>query len=305
MPQEFFTNGAITTLNGAINNSTTSITVAVGSVFPAKNFRLQIDSELMFCTARSSNTLTVIRASEGTSAAAHDDTVPVAQVLTAGALDSLRLNVFAAAHVVPDNVSLSADDDEFDDETFSGWTKVWAGSSPDVTVVEKNHTASFRHEGGGAGGVFISYMKNKTPSTGDWIQMGFTEWGSTSGYMHIQLTMADGATYGAGKQICFAYSINEIDFFLREMLTYNANNGQLIVGAPGPFHCGTIHMKFVYNSANNYSAYVSTDGISWSTIWLNQSYGGVGTPSWMGIGLSSWGGINPLVWNIKYVRFSF
>lgn len=85
---ERFVNDARTTLNGAINNSTTSIVVTDGSVFPSLgDFRILIDSELMLVTARSGNTLTVVRGYESTTAAAHNDTVEVISVLTKGALE--------------------------------------------------------------------------------------------------------------------------------------------------------------------------------------------------------------------------
>lgn len=78
---------ATTTLNGSINNSVTSITVTDGSVFPSTgNFRLVCQSEIMLCTARSSNTLTVTRGHEGTTAASHADALAISLVLTAGSL---------------------------------------------------------------------------------------------------------------------------------------------------------------------------------------------------------------------------
>lgn len=80
---EQFANNASTTLNGLINDSTTSVVVTDGSVFPSSgNFRVQVDEETMLVTARSSNTLTVIRGAEGTSAQAHNDAVTIKQLLT-------------------------------------------------------------------------------------------------------------------------------------------------------------------------------------------------------------------------------
>lgn len=87
MPEQLVNQGT-TTLNGSINNSATSITVTSGSVFPATgNFRIRIDDELLLCTARSSNTLTVTRGIEGTSAASHSDLAAVSQVLTKAGFD--------------------------------------------------------------------------------------------------------------------------------------------------------------------------------------------------------------------------
>ena len=81
--REQHVNGGSTTLNGAINNSVTSITVTTGSVFPSTgNFRVMVDSEIMICTARSTNTLTVTRGQDGTSAASHSDLATICMVYT-------------------------------------------------------------------------------------------------------------------------------------------------------------------------------------------------------------------------------
>ena len=88
---EQFTNNAATTLNGGITNSTTSITVTSGSVFPSSgNFRVLVDSEIMICTARSTNTLTVTRGAEGTTAVSHSDGAAISHILTSGSLGRLN-----------------------------------------------------------------------------------------------------------------------------------------------------------------------------------------------------------------------
>src|SRR6185369_1080754 len=93
---EQFANNASSSLNGAINNSTTSIVVANGSSFPSVgNFRLLIGSspltaEITLVTARSGNTLTVIRGQESTTAQSWPDGTTVTHILTKGALETLR-----------------------------------------------------------------------------------------------------------------------------------------------------------------------------------------------------------------------
>ena len=90
MALETQTNLASTTLNGGINNSTTTVVVTTGSVFPATgNFRILIDSEIMLATARATNTLTVTRAQEGTAAVSHSDLAVVTGPLTAGSLNQI------------------------------------------------------------------------------------------------------------------------------------------------------------------------------------------------------------------------
>lgn len=87
MPREVFQNDSATTLNGGINNSVTSVVVNDGSVFPASGqFRLLVGTELMLCTSRSGNTLTVTRGAEGTTAASHSNGDDITLVHTEGGL---------------------------------------------------------------------------------------------------------------------------------------------------------------------------------------------------------------------------
>lgn len=100
MPQ-LFTNNASTVLNGAINNTTTTIVVANGAVFPAPTdgdyflaTLIGLDGsgnenawEIVRVTARSSNTLTVVRGQEGTAAVSWANATRCEMRLTAGSLD--------------------------------------------------------------------------------------------------------------------------------------------------------------------------------------------------------------------------
>lgn len=83
---ENFTNQSQTTLNGALNNSQTNVVVTSATGFPAANFRIIVDSELMLVTTVSSNTFTVTRAAESTTAATHSNGATVTHVLTAASL---------------------------------------------------------------------------------------------------------------------------------------------------------------------------------------------------------------------------
>lgn len=87
---EQFANNAATALNGSIDNTVTSVTVTDGSVFPSiGNYRLLVGAEIMLCTARSSNTLTVVRGHESTTAASHDNGANIELVFTKGSIETL------------------------------------------------------------------------------------------------------------------------------------------------------------------------------------------------------------------------
>jgi hypothetical protein len=93
MATEQFANSAQTTLSAAITSTTaTSISVVNGGppFSSSAQFRILIDSELMLVTAGAgTNTWTVTRGIEGTTAATHSSGATVTEVLTAGGLENL------------------------------------------------------------------------------------------------------------------------------------------------------------------------------------------------------------------------
>lgn len=100
---QLFTNNADSALNGAIADNTTSITVVTGdgAKFPSPTggdfFLLTLfqklgasetNHEIVKCTARAGDVLTVVRAQEGTTAKAFNNADPVELRVTAGTLAS-------------------------------------------------------------------------------------------------------------------------------------------------------------------------------------------------------------------------
>ncbi|MCL4482640.1 MAG: hypothetical protein M1445_08515 [Bacteroidetes bacterium] len=75
---------------GGINNSddpvTFSVTTGEGSRFPASNFVITIDSEILLCTSRTGDSLTCTRAQESTTIAAHAQNADVEHRITKGTL---------------------------------------------------------------------------------------------------------------------------------------------------------------------------------------------------------------------------
>lgn len=89
MPTRNYSNTAVeTTLNGAITNVATSLTVNSDVGFPAVPFTIQCESEVILVTARTgTNFSTVTRGYDGTSAVAHNDAVTVKHVVVAKDFD--------------------------------------------------------------------------------------------------------------------------------------------------------------------------------------------------------------------------
>ena len=93
MATEKASNNGVSTLASGINNSVTSLTVATGegSRFPtAGQFRVIVDNEIMLCTARSGDVLTVTRGYEDSAAASHSSGADVTHVLTADAIMQIQ-----------------------------------------------------------------------------------------------------------------------------------------------------------------------------------------------------------------------
>lgn len=91
---EQFANNAVTTLNGGILATDTSLTVTSATAFPLlPQFRIIVDSEIMLVTGVAGNVFTITRAMEGTIAAGHLSGATVSQILTAGALVQLKTDV--------------------------------------------------------------------------------------------------------------------------------------------------------------------------------------------------------------------
>lgn len=87
--RERFANDAETTLNGAINDVVTSLTVTSATEFPTEgDFRLLIDLEIVLVTAVAGAVFTIVRAQEGTTGASHTDLAPVIQIVTEDGLQS-------------------------------------------------------------------------------------------------------------------------------------------------------------------------------------------------------------------------
>lgn len=89
---EIYTNNATSILADSIDDSQLTLEVAVATAFPATGtFRIICGSEIMIVTAVAAEVFTVTRGAEGTTAALHLADAPVTHVITAGALDAIRL----------------------------------------------------------------------------------------------------------------------------------------------------------------------------------------------------------------------
>jgi len=85
-------NRAFSTLAANITDTATSLNIATGdgAKFPTSNFHITIEDEILLCTSRTTDTLTVTRAQEGTTAAAHSAGAKVELRITAEIISQLQ-----------------------------------------------------------------------------------------------------------------------------------------------------------------------------------------------------------------------
>jgi hypothetical protein len=197
--------------------------------------------------------------------------------------------------------TVGANDDEFSDGSFSGWTAVNSGSNV-PTVTETNHVASLLLPGGHAAAELAAYVKAVTPATGDYIETCFRGQGRSNTYNIAGLVFADGATYGAGNQVVFYFSPQEQAWALNAHTGYNtlATFQSYTMQQFAPV--GDMFLRLVYTAANSWRPYVSPDGVSWAALGSAVSY--TLSPTRIGFFVTTWGGAQPFAWSFRYFKHS-
>ena len=149
MPRyERIVNHNATTLNGAINDTVTSVTVTDAGSYPLLgDFRILVGSEVMHVISRASHTLTVVRGVDGTSAASHSDLDTVDVILTKAGLDSYFDHVLSgpSARYPARLLDASGNRVTASDFTFDNQGTAFAEDNPDgsITLVsDENETAN-------------------------------------------------------------------------------------------------------------------------------------------------------------------
>ena len=104
-------NRAISSLAADINSTATSLTVQTGDGAkfpqPGNGFNITIEDEILKCTARSTDTLTVVRAQEGTTAAGHVAGKAVELRITAGVITNVEDELDAHAALTSPHSAVS------------------------------------------------------------------------------------------------------------------------------------------------------------------------------------------------------
>jgi hypothetical protein len=167
-----FTNNATTNLASSISSSATSLTVAAGtgSLFPnptAPNYFIITligitgsPIEIVKCTARSTDTLTIVRAQEGTTASAFTGGDQVQLRITAGEMNDIETNLDSL------NTSVSTIN-----STISGLNPVAGGVVyENGQTITSNYTMTTNKNGMSAGPITIDTGITVTiPTDSTWV----------------------------------------------------------------------------------------------------------------------------------------
>ena len=307
MGNETFSNSASTTLNGAINNSTTSIIVTSASPFPTQAYqfyRVLIDAEIMLVTGgQNTTTWTVTRGVENTAATSHANLAVVRAIVTATAITDLRFKYKIFTSNTPHIL-----DDEFNDNSLdSAWVRVDnASDAANVVWTEYHDVLSMKNSGAGASLRYHALLKPLNglsfPLTIEIATRHFSQYAIN--YFMFGVMFSDGITYGAGKQIqtrpytygsiatALMLSASTNINFNTEIAYFESLNYQTI---GGPFY-----HRLIWSAANTFQVWFSPDGVSWFQNSSNIPY--TITPTYVGISTSNWGNAMTTIGSIEYFR---
>lgn len=282
MAFEQYQNLSQTTLNGGIDNSTTTVVVTTGSVLPTANFRILVGSEIMYVSSRSTNTLTVIRGQEGSSAASHSDLDPVYHSLTGGAiLQAIQdmTNTGAAASVpsparrgalwLSNDSSLSFRDNS---SALRGITGLWKFTPPvlgdftwtnqgSATTSTTGNVITVNIPADASTGVSLRVLyKAKTPP---YKITGFFQFGQIGqSYQSCGMGFYDGT---GGKLVSMHFIVFDTDYSYVEVC--NWTNTSTFSSAPGYAFLGSsgtaIGWMQIEHDGTNLIFRISNDGYTW------------------------------------------
>ncbi len=194
------------------------------------------------------------------------------------------------------------DDDEFNDNVFSGWTTVENAGVPAAipTLTEMNNVISINLPGGDSAANLHAYVKPRTIVAGNYVEIAFAGMGRAQNYNICGVLMSDGATFGSGNQVLFYYSPNEQKWALlkttgfNNQVDFNGFDAQQQAQNPAQF------LRLTFGGTNSFSGLVSPDGVSWANVTGNIAE--TITPTHAGFFATTWGGSLPFVWSVRYCK---
>ena len=200
-------------------------------------------------------------------------------------------------------------DDEFNDGALAAaWTRVdGASRAADLTWTEAADVLSAAHLSGTDLGAQLhalvkSLAGRSFPLSVD-IGVRFHA-ANAANYQMLGIVLADGATYGAGKQIVFmpfTATTAGVSVNLRPYINYatdaqapgNLTWGQMVL------HGVTLHLRLAWSAANTFTMYTSPNGVDWIS---HGSRTYTLTPTFAGLIYSNWGTATVGIGTYEYFR---
>ncbi len=287
---EQFKNLASTTLDGAINDTVETITVASAMGFTSGSFRILVDSEIMKVTAVSGLNLTVARGQEGTSPTAHDNGATVRHVLTAGALNAHDQDDLAVrdtyankpAASVPGRIFLPTDGVFIERDNGAAWEKfgpIWPMTPPqasDFPTWANQGTSSCVDNGGAvyllgpySTSLSMSACVKAYPSTPFTVEMAFLpNWlaYNSSSQVACGLCIRDSVS---SKMQAYGIGGSSTDIYIQgyNYASPTSNYGSITGWPSGKHYAETplVWLKFSDDGTNRVIS-VSVNGYTWSQL---------------------------------------
>lgn len=256
MRRERFSNQYVSALASGIDNDDTSLTVGDGTGFPSEgDFRVVVGGELMLCTARSGDTLTVVRGIESATPVSHSSGEKVFVILTTDGLwKALQDAALLDPKVAYPRRLLDQSNTVITASTFSTWVNQGSSTITDGTngevILKADAVASPQS---------LRAAVKSFPSSPFTLTTHFNfgqgpERGSSGNFGGIILRRSLG-----GQCLVFGMRTNSDLIFARfnSVLSFNATIDSIPF-----FHSIDQWLRITYDG-DLYDAYASADGVNW------------------------------------------
>ena len=198
--------------------------------------------------------------------------------------------------------SPNAANDEFEDASITGWTRVHNSGTPKGTWSENYGALSWRQTATGATELDV-YAKAHSPSVGDTVEVSGRIFVKTaSDTLGIFVGFTNGTTFGTSNAVGTFWHDNLTlnRFMLNQWPGHNSRStdGTILNGGS----MGTRwYVRVKYEAANTWGLYISPTGDNWHTVQSNFAY--TLTPTHIAVGVAMLGSVTAPSWVVlDYVR---
>ena len=301
-----YSNTALATaLNGDVAYGAVSLIVVSGSGYPAENFKIRIDTEIIVVGTRVGNTFSSLeRGHEGSPQSAHTSGDTVRHVVTAEDIPTFPGSWLSAMFTRPE--ADHVDDDDFNDgdidvtwnqRAASGttiWTegldvmsvKTWSQASGDPAVIMKPMTGA------------VTY-----PIT---IETAMRVMSRDVAYLMAGIIFTDGTAGTSNCVVSMPYwtSAENWTMSFRRGTLDNASVSTYtnIPMNEGPQPWPWLYQRLVWKSANRFTYGWSVDGVTYDWALTGVGWSVTMTPTHYGLWVSTWGSATPGLASYEYFR---